>query len=45
MTVNRAWKIFLDEYEWAKRQKWIRKPIAYAMYQAWKWIDENENRK
>lgn len=28
--------------EQAKKDKHIKKPISWALYQTWKWADENE---
>lgn len=27
---------FRNTYEWAKKQEFINKPIAYALYETWK---------
>lgn len=32
----------VDEYEKALPQEWINKPLAYAIYQVWKEVDEIE---
>ncbi|MBQ0037476.1 MAG: hypothetical protein KBS74_02265 [Clostridiales bacterium] len=32
--------VFLRQYEQAKQNEYVRNPIAYALYHAWKEIDE-----
>ena len=34
-----------DEYEKAKKDAEIRKPLAYALYEVWKYIDKVEREK
>ena len=31
-----------DEWDKARLEGWIHKPIAYALYQTWKYFDEHE---
>ena len=31
-----------EEYRKAQALEFVRKPMAYALYQVWKWFDENE---
>lgn len=33
---------FIKEYNKALFSTEIKKPKAYALYQVWKWVDENE---
>lgn len=35
----------IEEYDKADRNTYIRKPISYALYQAWKWCDEREKER
>lgn len=44
MTLKKAIKLLEEEYELAKRQKWITKPLAYALYKVWKKADEMRGR-
>ena len=39
MELEEAIELLKKEYEWAKKQKWISKPLAYALYQVWKEVD------
>lgn len=32
--------LLYEKYDWAKEQKWIYDPLAYALYHVWKKIDE-----
>lgn len=40
--IKTAIKRVMVNYEIAKKQKHIRKPVAYALYLAWKWADTYE---
>ncbi len=35
-------KMISDEYRKAQESTWVRKPMAYALYQVWKWFDQHE---
>ena len=37
--------IFHKEYEKAKQLEYVRKPIAYAMYNAWEIVDRRERER
>ena len=39
MDLEKAIKILKEEYEFAKKQGWIRNPLAYALYEVWKRAD------
>lgn len=39
---QKAIKMLMEEYRKAQAQAFVRKPMAYALYQVWKWFDENE---
>ena len=39
MTIQKAIKLIEIEYEKAKKLNWVRNPIAYAIYQVWKMVD------
>ena len=41
MTLEKAIELLKSEYEWAKNQKFVRNPLAYALYQVWK-VANNE---
>ena len=39
MTIEKAIKELMQEYEKAKKNEWVRNPVAYALYQVWKRAD------
>ena len=39
MTLQKAIKLLEVEYERAKKLEYIRKPLAYALFQVWKKAD------
>lgn len=45
MTLEKAIEILKSEYEKAKKQKYIIKPLAYALYQVWKVVDKKEGKR
>mgnify|MGYP003292560188 CR=1 FL=1 len=47
MTLEKAIELLKAEYEKAKKQPFVQKPLAYALYHTWKKVDEklNNNRK
>lgn len=44
MTLEDAIEMLKTEYEKAKNQKYIIKPLAYALYQVWKKADRKRGR-
>lgn len=44
MTLEKVIKMLEEEYEFAKKQEWIKKPLAYALYEVWKRVDAKEGR-
>lgn len=42
MTLEKAIKMIEEEYERAKKMDFVKKPIAYALYQVWKKADESK---
>ncbi len=42
MTLGRTITRLFDTYEKAKRNESIKKPIAWSLYQVWKWADSYE---
>lgn len=45
MTLERAIELLRLEYSLAEQQKWIRNPLAYALYQVWKVADKKGVKK
>ena len=39
MTLKAAFKLIEMEYEKAKQREYIKKPLAWALYQVWKIAD------
>lgn len=39
MTIERAIKMLEEEYERAKKMDFVKRPLAYALYQVWKKVD------
>ena len=35
----------VDEYEYAVSQEWIEKPMAYALYHVWLYVDAHEKKR
>lgn len=42
--LKKAIKLLTKQYEWAKKQGWVHKPLAYALYQVWKTVDREEKK-
>ena len=38
-------KRFKTEYEAALQKEWVRKPVAYALYQTWKYYNTYEHER
>lgn len=41
MTLEKAIEMIKAEYAWAKKHKYIVKPLAWALYQVWKEADND----
>lgn len=39
MTLEKVMKMLEDEYERAKKMDFVKRPLAYALYQVWKKVD------
>ena len=39
---QKAIKMLAEEYRKAQANVWVYKPMAYALYQIWKWFDKHE---
>ena len=44
-SIDKAIKILQARYEYAKKQKWIYNPLAYALYEVWRLADDNKEKK
>lgn len=44
MTLEEAKKLLDEVYERAKRLKYVKKPLAFALYQVWKIADRRGNK-
>lgn len=45
ITLETVIKMLQEEYEFAKKQAWIKKPLSYALYEIWKRVDEKERQQ
>lgn len=45
IALERAIKALRETYEQAKALKFVRKPLAYALYRVWKAVDKERVRK
>lgn len=45
MSLEEAIEMLKTEYEKAMKQKYIRKPLAYALYQVWQKADKKRGRQ
>ena len=43
--LSKAIKMLKEEYIRAQASVFVRKPMAYALYQVWKWFDANEKER
>ena len=39
---NKAVKMLVEEYCKVQGNAWVDKPMAYSLYQVWKWFNTNE---
>ena len=39
MTIDKAIEMLRSEYERAKKMEYVKKPLAWALYQVWKKVD------
>lgn len=42
LTLEKVIKMLEEEYERAKKLEFVRDPLAYALYHAWKKVDERK---
>lgn len=42
MTIENAIKYLYKQYEEAKAMEYIKKPLAWALYQTWRYVDKEE---
>lgn len=42
MTIEHAIKYLYRQYEVAKTMEYIKKPLAWALYQTWRYVDKEE---
>jgi hypothetical protein len=43
MSIDEAKKLLDEQYERAKRLKYVKKPLAFALYQVWKIADKKRS--
>lgn len=39
MTIDKAIELLRSEYERAQKMEYVKKPLAWALYQVWKKVD------
>lgn len=44
MTIEQAVELFKKEYEAAKKKEFVQDPLAYALYQTWKKVDQRRDK-
>ena len=42
MKIENAIKYLYKQYEKAKAMEYIKKPLAWALYQTWRYVDKEE---
>lgn len=45
MTLQKIFEMLQIKYTYAVSQDWIEKPLAYALYQVWRYVDVNEKKR
>lgn len=45
MTLDRVIAELKKQYEYALKKPFIRRPLSYALYQTWKWVDKRERNR
>ena len=45
MTLQKIFEMLQIKYTYAVTQEWIEKPLAYALYQVWKYVDAHEKKR
>lgn len=45
MKIEKALSLVVGEYNQCKDNPQIKKPVSYAVYQAWKWCNANEKER
>ena len=45
MNIGQAIVLLIEKYEYAKKQDYIVKKVAWALYQTWKEVDEKEEKQ
>lgn len=45
MNIGQAIVLLIENYEYAKKQDYIVKKVAWALYHTWKQVDEKEEKQ
>lgn len=45
MNIGQAIVLLIENYEYAKKQDYIIKKVAWALYQTWKQVDEKKEKQ
>lgn len=45
MTLQKIFEMLQIKYTYAVSQEWIDKPLAYALYHVWRYVDAHEKKR
>ena len=45
MNIGQAIVLLIEKYEYAKKQDYITKKVAWSLYQTWKEVDEKQEKQ
>lgn len=45
MTLQKIFEMLQIKYTYAVSQEWINKPLAYALYHVWRYVDSHEEKR
>lgn len=45
MNIGKAIVLLIENYEYAQKQDYVIKKVAWALYQTWKEVDEKEEKQ
>lgn len=45
MTLEQTIEKLKEEYEKAAKSEYVNKPLAYALYKTWRYVDNREKKK
>lgn len=45
MTLQKIYELIQIHYTYAVAQEWVEKPMSYALYQVWRYVDARETKR